>query len=161
MPPALFSLANLFYKQGDIDKAIFWFNAARLRGNFDADLCTDISARSAIPAMVQQIPIDLRKKQFDDIPKLKSIIDRVLKWDEETPYNYDHRWISLHGMNAINNSLGNGAQTGSLTVPRENWDALAKKNREQYRASLSDAIDTIQKQRINASSSQTPRPNGT
>lgn len=155
MPPALFALADLFYRQGDIGNSIFWFNAARLRGFFDATLCTDISARSAIPALVQQIPRDLIKRQFDDIQQLKSIIDRVLKWDEATPYNYDHRWISLHGMKAINTGLGNADQNGPLTVPRESWDDLAKQNRAQYRKDFDAAIDAVQKQRANTNQSQT------
>ncbi|MDB5775211.1 MAG: hypothetical protein JWP38_1344 [Herbaspirillum sp.] len=155
MPPALFALADLLYRRGDIGDAIFWFNAARLRGSFDAALCTDISARSAIPALVQQIPRDLIKKQFDDIPQLKNIIDRVLKWDEATPYNYDHRWISLHGMKALNNGLGNADQNSLLTVPRDGWDGLAKQNRDQYRKSFDEAIDTVQKQRGNTTPLQT------
>jgi ankyrin repeat protein len=145
-PPVLFALAGLFYRQGDIDNAIFWFNAARLRGSFDAVICTDISARSAISALVYQIPRDLIKKQFDDIPKLKSIISSVLKWDETTLYKYDHRWISLHGMNAINSGIGLENGGGPLTVPRESWDAEAKKNREQYRKSFDDALAMLQKQ---------------
>ncbi len=147
MPPVLFALADLFYRRGDFDNAIYWFNAARVRGNFDATLCTDISARSAISALVQQMPRELIKTQFADIPRLKDTIDRVLKWDETTPYNYDHRWISLHGMNAINNGLGNPGPSGPLTVPRDSWDALAKTNRDQYRKSLDEAIDMVQKQR--------------
>lgn len=147
MPPSLFALAALLYRQGDIDNAIFWFNAARLRGSFDAVLTTDISARSAIQALVQQIPEELIKKQFDDIPKLNNIIDRVLKWDKATAYNYDHRWISLHGMNAINSGLENAVPAGSLTVPRDTWDALAKQNRDQYRKSFDDAVIMLQKQR--------------
>jgi len=147
MPPALFALADLLYRQGDIDNAIFWFNAARVRGLFDAALCTDVSARSAIPAIVQQIPRDLIKRQFDDIPKLKNTIDRVLKWDEATPYNYDHRWISLHGMRAINSGMGNAASSAPLMVSRDSWTILAKKNRDQYRTSFDQAIDTVQKQR--------------
>ncbi len=147
MPPALFGLADLLYRRGDIGDAIFWFNAARLRGSFDAALCTDISARSAIPALVQQIPRDLIKKQFDDIPQLKNIIDRVIKWDKATPYNYDHRWISLHGINAINNGLGSADQNSPLTVPRERWYDLAKQNRDQYSKSFYEAIDAVQKQR--------------
>jgi tetratricopeptide (TPR) repeat protein len=155
MPPTLFALAELLYRQGDIDNAIFWFNAARLRGFFDASLCTDISARSAIPALVQQMPKELIKTQFDDIQKLKITIDRVLKWDEATPYNYDHRWISLHGMKAINSGLGNADQNGPLTAPSERWHDLAKQNRDQYRKSFDEAIDTIQKHRANTSPSQT------
>lgn len=146
MPPVLFSLADLLYRQGDIKNAIFWFNAARLRVTFDATICSDASAQSAIAALVQQMPIDLRKKQFDDLSVLRETIERVLKWDETIPATYDHRWISLHGMRAIINGLGNAENNSPLTVPREKWDALAKQNRNQYRNSVDEAIKYAQKQ---------------
>jgi hypothetical protein len=150
MPPTLFAVAEWFYRQGDINNAIFWFNAARLRGTFDATLCTDVSARSAIPALIQQMPRELIKKQFDDVTTLKEIIDRVLKWDEATPYNYDHRWINLHGMRAINSGLGRVNSNEPLTVASDKWDALAKQTRERYRKSYDTAIETIQKQKAKA-----------
>jgi len=37
---------------------------------------------------------------------LKGTIDRVLAWDDSTPYRYDYRWINLHGLNAIHSGLG-------------------------------------------------------
>jgi len=105
-PPEFFALADLLYRRGDINDAIFWYNAARLRGGYDAALCTDVSARSAIPALIAQMPPDLIKKQYEDIPRVRNIIERLITWDESTPYNYDHRWISLHGMRAISSGLG-------------------------------------------------------
>jgi tetratricopeptide (TPR) repeat protein len=146
-PPVLFALADLYYRQGDFYTALFWFNAARLRGNLDATLCTDVSARSAVPTIVQQMPADLRQKQFDNLPKLKEIVEQVFTWDQATPYNYDRRWISLHGMRAINSGLGAADSGAPLTVPREMWGELARKNRENYRRSLDSAIDMALKQK--------------
>ena len=139
-PPVFFVLANLLYKQGNLDDAIFWFNAGRLRADFDAIRCTDVSARDAVPALVAQMPVELRKAQFNDLDKLADIIGKVIKWDETTPYNYEYRWINLHGMGAIQSGLGNTTNTAPLTVPRDTWDALAKQNRDNYQKSCDDVI---------------------
>ena len=146
-PPVLFALTSLLYKQGRSDDAIFWFNAARLRANFDAARCADVSARSAVPALVAQIPVQLRRSQFDDPAKLKDIIHRVMQWDESTPYNYDYRWINLHGMDAIRSSMGNADTTNRpLSLPREEWGVLAQKTRTDYLGSLNAAIEAYEKQ---------------
>jgi hypothetical protein len=52
-PPVLFFLAEWYYKRGQIDEAIFWLNAAGLRGLFDAAICTDRSAGSAMTELDQ------------------------------------------------------------------------------------------------------------
>lgn len=147
MPPVLFALADLLYRQGNTDDAIFWFNAARLRGNIDAAICKDVSARSAIPALVQQIPRDLIKRQFDDLPKLKSLVTRVIDWDVSTPYSYDRLWINLHGMQAINSGLSNSTSTDQFSEPADKWAPIANETREQYRKSLDEAIEFVRKDR--------------
>lgn len=140
-PPVFFALARLLYQRGDVDDAIFWFNAGRVRGNFDALRCTDISARSAIPALVAQIPMELRKAQFADTQKLRAIVAKAMSWDEATPHNYDQRWINLHGMEAMKKGLGDtGPSSSPLSVPQESWDGLARQAREDYRKGLEEAI---------------------
>ncbi|UWF51532.1 hypothetical protein NYP20_11420 [Pseudomonas sp. N3-W] len=147
-PPVLFTLASLLYKQGKSDDAIYWFNAARLRANFDAARCADESARSAVPALVAQIPIQLRRSQFDDPVKLKHVIHRVVQWDESTPYNYDYRWINLHGMGAIPSGLSNAdAKNKPMSLPRKEWAALATKMRTEYLGSFDAAIEAYEKQK--------------
>jgi hypothetical protein len=142
-PPSLFALADLLYRRGDIGDSIFWLNAARLRGGYDAALCTDVSAKATIPALISQMPRDLIKRQYDDIPQIKRIVERVIKWDESTPYNYDHRWISLHGMSAISNGLGMADERRPLLEPRDSWERLAKQNRGQFRHSIDETISAI------------------
>jgi hypothetical protein len=140
-PPVLFAMARLLYQRGDVEDAIFWFNAGRLRGNFDALRCTDISARSAIPALVAQTPVELRKAQFADVQRLRAIVAKAISWDEATPHNYDQRWINPHGMEAMKKGLGDTNPSSSpLSVPQEKWDGLAKQAREDYRKGLEEAI---------------------
>ena len=86
---------------------LFWLNAGRVRGMFDAARCTDISARSAVSLLISQMPRELIKAQFDDSDRMKETLERVLQWDEKrTPDTYDHRWINLHGMDSMTASLG-------------------------------------------------------
>lgn len=149
-PPVLFVLARLLYKQGKSEDAYFWFNAARLRGNFDAARCADESAKSAIPVLVAQIPVDLRREEFNDLDKLRDIIHRVVQWDETTPYHYDHRWINLHGMGAITAGANDANATSpAMSVPEDQWPELAKKMRDDYLDSLDKAIEIVSKQRAN------------
>lgn len=139
IPIVLWALADKLYRQGDVDNAIFWLHAGRLRVQLDADLCTDISAQAALPALDVQMSQDFAKKQLEDMPKLRAIIERVIIWDETTPYNYDRRWVSLHGMSSLMSHFG-VPPPDSLTVPKEQWDTLAQKNRARYQQGL-DALN--------------------
>jgi hypothetical protein len=141
-PPVLFGLARVLFRRGDVDDSIFWFNAARLRGNFDAWRSPDVvSARAAMVAMSRQMPIELRKAQFADLQKLRTIVNKVITWDETTPRNYDRRWIDFHGV-AVNKSgpgPGKPAVSPGIIAP-EKWDDLAKQVREEYRQDLEKSI---------------------
>jgi hypothetical protein len=145
-PPVFFALAQLLFKRGEVDDAIFWFNAGRLRGNFDALRCADVSARGAISVLISQMPDDLRKAQFADIGRLKNTVANVVQWDEATPHNYDQRWINLHGMGAMRKGLGDVTQNDEpLSLPKESWDTLAKQSREDFRQGFEKAITELKK----------------
>jgi hypothetical protein len=147
MPPVLFSLSALLYRQGAMDEAVFWLNAARLRTMFDAAICTDVSARSAVGDSIRAMPKDLIKYELSDLSKLRVVVERVLKWDEATPYNYDPRYISFHGIKAIVSGLGNAGTPVPLTVPRDSWGAIAKENRDHFRLLMNNMFDQVQRQR--------------
>jgi hypothetical protein len=135
-PPVLFALAEWYYKQGEIDDALFWLNAAGLRGRFDAKVCTDTSAQSAIAELSQMVPPDLFREQWKDPARIKRIVDRVIDWDAKTPADYDHRWISLHGLKKVNSGLGMSVAPGPLTLPQAQWHDIGEKNRQSYRADM-------------------------
>jgi len=141
-PPVLFGLARVLFRQGDSDGAIFWFNAARLRGNFDAWRSSDvISGRATMVALSRQMPIDLRKAQFADPAKLRATIAKVIAWDETTARNYDRHWIDFHGVTAGKTAPGDASTAAApKTIPPEKWDDLAKQVREEYRKDLEISI---------------------
>jgi WD40 repeat protein len=147
-PPVFFVLADLLYRQGNLPDAIFWFNAGRLRAEFDAARCADVSARDAVSVLVMETPVDLRKAQFNNVDQLRSIIQKVIQWDATTPYNYDYRWINLHGMNAMESGLGQTvASSQPLSLPESTWTGLAKKNREDYAKGLEEAVAQVEKKK--------------
>jgi hypothetical protein len=135
-PPVLFALAEWYYMRGQVDDALFWLNAAGLRGRFDAKICTDTSAQSAIAELSQRLPPDLYREQWKDPARIKTIVDRVIDWDAKTPADYDHRWISLHGLKAINSGLGMSVPPEPLTLPQTQWRDIEEKNRQSYRADM-------------------------
>jgi hypothetical protein len=152
VPPVLMALAVVRFREGRIEDALFWYNAGRLRAMYDAARCSDMSARSAVTALVYKTPKELLKAQFDDLTRLRNIVTRVVKWDEVTPQNYEYRWISLHGMGAINSGFGNtNGSSSPLTVSREKWGSLAIQTREEFRTGMEKAIEQYQKQSQQAS----------
>lgn len=138
-PSVLVALTLVLYRQGKTDEAIFWLSAARLRANYDAARCADASARPAARAIMSVVPRELLRAQFADLPKLRKIVSEVVRWDESTPYNYDQRWINLQGSGA---NAGTSA-SAPMSLPREEWPALAAKTRADYVTSLDAAIKQI------------------
>lgn len=49
---------------------------------------------------------------FKRLTKLEELVPKVVEWDRKTPYNYDHRWINLHGMDAMLSGLDAGSSSG-------------------------------------------------
>jgi hypothetical protein len=149
-PPVLFGMARVLYRQGKLDDAIFWFNAGRLRGNFDAWRSADVvSSRAAMVALSRQMPIELRKAQFADLPKLRAIVTKVIAWDETTPRHYDQRWIDFHGVAANKTGPGDGKPSvARAPIPPEKWDDLAKQVRAQYRKDLEISIAMMSNAKI-------------
>jgi len=146
-PPILFALAALFNRRGQFDDALYWLHAGWLRSMQDATVCTDKSVISAVFAMLGKMPKDLLMRQFEDVPKLNGIIERVKKWDAESPYSYDRRWIAHSGGRGVLSGLGGDKETTPLLVPREQWDAMAKNTRVEYSKAVYGMMELVQKQR--------------
>lgn len=145
-PPVYFVLAKVLYEQGRTDDALIWLNAGTLRARFDAARSTDRSAKSTVRELISQVPAGLRQLATKDPAKLKQIADMMVQWDKSIPFNYNPGWITRQGMNAIKSGSGIvDAPTQPLTVPRDQWDALAEKTRADYLRSIDDAIQSSSK----------------
>lgn len=144
-PPVFYILSETLFKQGDKDKAAFWFYAGQLRARYDAERCADVSARQAVAALNQHFGQPINQYMFENLPKLKALIPQVIEWDKKTPHDYDHRWINLSGMEAIN-----GTADGSkpvLSLPENEWPAIAEKTRQNYLEGFHEALKMAQEQK--------------
>ena len=131
-PPVFYLLSNVLFERGEKDEGAFWFYAGQLRARFDANRCADSSARQAVSALNQEYGPPINQYAFKDIPKLEALIQRVVEWDRQTPHNYDHRWINLHGMGAMLSGLGASSSDAKLSLPADQWELIAEKTRVDY-----------------------------
>lgn len=139
-PYVFYVLSRVLFEDGDKDGAAFWFYAGQLRARFDANRCAERSARQAVAALNQQFGGPINQYTFQDIPKLEALIERVLAWDRETPHAYDHRWINLHGMGVFLAAQDPESATKPLSLPADEWDAIAETTRKDYLAGFRQAM---------------------
>jgi len=143
-PPVFYALAIDLHRAGATKDAVFWLSAGRLRARVDANRCADVSARQAVGALEVGVPPELAKAVLAE-PDLLALVDKVLAWDASTPYAYDHRWINLHGMQAMMSALDPAKQDAKpqLSLPRESWPALMAKTRADFRKSAERHVAAI------------------
>ncbi len=147
-PPVFYLLSNILFEKGEKDEGSFWFYAGQLRGRFDANICADVSARQAIAILNMNFGTPINQYTLKDIPKLEKLVDKVVAWDEKTPYNYDHRWINLHGMGAMMSGLDPKDQKKEeLSLPKEQWDKIAAQTRKTYTDEFHEAMKELEKRR--------------
>lgn len=132
-PPVFFVLSEVLFDMGEEDEGAFWFYAGQLRARFDANRCADVSARQAVSGLSQRFGPRINQYAFGDVGKLEALVPRVIEWDRNTPHDYDHRWINLHGMGAMMSALDESHQdTAPLSLPEDQWSSIAEKTRTDY-----------------------------
>lgn len=141
-PPVLYMLSSVLFEQDKKDEAVFWFYAGQLRGRIDANICTDKSAAAAIAEMNQRFGTPINQYSFTNLSLLTSTVDRVLAWEENTPCHYDRRWINLHGMAAMT-----GDTNAPVSAPKEQWEAIRKRTRDDYRSEFNKALAEFSKRK--------------
>jgi hypothetical protein len=133
-PPVLAALAAVLFAGDRRGEAAFWFYAAQLRARFDANRCADPTAAGAVAVLTQRYGPEINRHAFADRTALRTTVERVVAWDRQTPHEYDHRWINLHGMGAVTGSAG------PLSRPEVEWPAVAERTRVEYLDGLDRAL---------------------
>ena len=158
-PPVLYVLSNVLFTAGRKDDAAFWFYAGQLRGRFDANRCADVSARQAIAVLNDQFGTPINQYMFKDTARLQALIPKVVDWDRKTPHDYDHRWINLHGMAAMIESLDSpSGKPQAMSLPRAQWDGIAEKTRTDYVEGLRQALALAEKRHAEAAATAAKEP---
>lgn len=138
-PCVLFSLSEALSARGDKDAAVFWFLAGDLRARYDAQRCADDSARSGASVMRQQFGEFIYPYMRQNPNKLGVAIPKVLDWDESNSYDYDHRWINLHGLKVF----GSAKNQPELSLPKSEWPAIRSSVRSKFKSEYENTVAAL------------------
>jgi len=135
-PPVLYALANaISLDDSQLRNAVFWFHVARIRAVFDGLRCKDATARNAVNILGKGISPDISRYQRQNRQDTLQIAEFAVKWDQQNPRNYDHRWINLYGKVA---RLSAGTDPAELTVPESEWPAILQRVHEAHLKSVAE-----------------------
>lgn len=142
-PPVFYVLSNVLFANAEKDEGAFWFYAGQLRARVDANICADSSARQAVGGLNRNFGAPINQYTFQDIPKLEMLVPKVVEWERQTRYNYDRRWVNLHGMGAMMSSLGaqnKDTSQATLSYPKDQWNDISEKTRTDYLSDFKEAV---------------------
>jgi hypothetical protein len=131
-PPVIYTLSRELFNQDKKDDATYWFYVAQLRARYDANLCMDNSAKQAVSVLNGENGPDINKYAFQDIDKLQKTVTKVVDFVRTNEENYDHRWINLHGMDAILAGMDDNSEMKELSQPKDKWNEIKKKSIDDY-----------------------------
>jgi hypothetical protein len=124
-PPVLYALADYLFRAGEKDEAMYFFYLGQLRARSDANKSLDPSAAAGVDQLNEAVGPPINTHAFQDIPRLKEVVERVVSDDAKLPRDYDPRWIALHGADAY---LGAPLRFQSSSE----WSATNTKTRQNY-----------------------------
>jgi hypothetical protein len=135
-PPALYALANAISQDdANMRDAVFWYHVGRLRAVYDALRCKDPTARNAVNILGRNLNPDIARYQRQRRQYTLEIAEAAIKWDQNHPREYDHRWVNLYGKVARESA---GTDPSELTVSELEWPAILKHVHEAHLKSVQD-----------------------
>ena len=139
-PPVIYALSKELFSQDKKGKATYWFYVAQLRARYDANLCLDNTAKQGVSTLNSYYGPDINKYAFQNIDSLEKAVNRVIDFVKSNDENYDHRWLSLHGMDAF----GDGKEK-DLSKPKDQWSDIKKKTIDDYQKGFVEFLETQKK----------------
>ncbi len=145
-PFIFYILSHELYNSGKRNLAVKWFYFGRFRANVDALICKDKSARSAVAVLEKNFRRKILKYawNYDKISSLKRIPNIIFKMNSKIPYDYDQRWIYLHGMGVMLKSLD--TKTTDRNIPSFTQNELynaVEKTKEKFITNFKSGIKSI------------------
>jgi hypothetical protein len=135
-PPALYALANaVALDDANMPDAVFWFHVARIRAVYDALRCKDATARPVVAEFGKRLNPDVARYQRQNRQHTLQIAELAIKWDQQNPRDYDHRWINLYGKVARTSA---GTDPLELTLPESEWPAILQRVHEAHLKSVQE-----------------------
>lgn len=144
-PPVLYALSKELFDNGQKDEATFWFYVAQLRARYDANLCLDNSAKQGVTILNNEYGPNINQYAFQNIEFLEKTVKKVVDFVKENDENYDHRWLNLHGMNAVIASMDESSEKKELSKPKEEWAKIKQKTITDYYDGFTKYLKSIKK----------------
>lgn len=144
-PPVFYVLSKVLFDDGKKEEASFWFFTAQLRARYDANLCLDNSAKQAVTILNNEYGPRINQYAFDNVSFLENTVKNVVSFVKENNENYDHRWLNLHGMQAILTSMGEKTEKTELSKPREEWDKIKQATIDDFFSGFSTYLKSLKK----------------
>lgn len=142
-PPVLYAVSYICMQAGQPEEAAFWFYAGQLRARIDANLSADRSAGQAVQVLNERYGSRINQYLFQDLERAERILSQVMAWDERTAYDYDRRWINLHGMGAMLAATNPQSAARSLSQPQEQWPQLTAQTRAEYAKGFAEVLQEL------------------
>lgn len=139
-PTIICYASNILFNQGHKDSAAFWFYTGRLRARIDANLCLDKTAGGAVSELTHYFGPPINKYAYQDIDNLRKIHARVFNYLRAHEAQYDRRWIALHGMQAMKNSLEESEESPEIIEPKEKWPQIKEETIAKFEKDVEKGI---------------------
>jgi hypothetical protein len=144
-PTVLYALSKELYDNNKKDEATYWFYLAQLRARYDANLCLDNSAKQAVSILNNEYGPNINKYAFQNIDFLEKTVKKVVDFAKNNDENYDHRWLNLHGMDAVLASMDEKAEKKELSKPKKEWKKIKQKTIEDYFNGFTEYLKSVKK----------------
>jgi hypothetical protein len=122
----------VLYNQDKRVEAAFWFYTAQLRARYDANLCLDNTAKEVVYILNSEYGPNINKYALQNINSLEETVKKVVEFVRNNDENYDHRWINLHGLDAVEAGLSNESANEELSQPKDKWTEIKKNTVDDY-----------------------------
>jgi hypothetical protein len=126
-PPVIYALSKELFARDRKREATYWFYVGQLRARYDANLCLDNTAKQAVSVLNGIYGPDINKYAFENIDSLEITVNKVVDFVRANEENYDHRWINLHGMDAVQNK-----KAKEISQPKNRWPDIKTKTVDDY-----------------------------
>ncbi|MCF8321687.1 MAG: hypothetical protein K9I26_00910 [Flavobacterium sp.] len=144
-PTVLYALSKELYSNNKKDEASYWFYLAQLRARYDANLCLDDSAKQAVAILNNAYGPNINKYAFENIDFLEVTVKKVVDFTKINEENYDHRWLNLHGMDAVLANMDEKSEKKELSKPKNEWEKIKQKTIEDYYNGFTDYLKSLKK----------------
>ena len=144
-PTVLYALSKELYDNNKKDEATYWYYLAQLRARYDANLCLDNSAKQAVSILNNEYGPNINKYAFQNIDFLEKTVKKVVDFAKNNDENYDHRWLNLHGMDAVLASMDEKAEKKELSKPKKEWKKIKQNTIEDYFNGFTEYLKSVKK----------------